>query len=89
MKKILYTIVIIVALGGALVMGYLAFFGDDTSVATDPTLSQSGAPVYNILPHGRSFDFNTVKNFNRDGRLFPYPEVTPAEIGVTLNNLME
>ncbi|HMQ01689.1 MAG TPA: hypothetical protein PKD79_01305 [Candidatus Doudnabacteria bacterium] len=88
MKRIIYIIIFVLAAGGAIVMGYLAFTGE----GNDATTLEGGSavtPVYNILPEGKSLDFTTVKNFNRDGRLFNYPEVNTFEIGQSLNNLME
>lgn len=88
MKRTLYIIVIVIALGGAAVMGYLAFTAGDSS---EVTVNESGetSSVYNILPKGKSLDFGTLQNFNRDNRLFPYPEVNNTEVGKNLGNLIK
>ncbi len=88
MKRTLYIIVIVIALGGAAVMGYMALTSGPTITSTDET-STSDQAVYNILPQGKTLDFDTIKNFNKDERLFPYPQVNSAEIGTTLGNLIE
>lgn len=88
MKRTLYIIIIVIALGGAAVMGYMALTSGPATTSTDET-STSGQAVYNILPQGKSLDFDTIKNFNKDDRLFPYPQVNNAEIGTTLGNLIE
>ncbi len=84
MKKIVSFIIIVVALGAAIVLGYLALSKNDTSSTTTPA-----APVSTVLPEGAKLDFNNVQSYNKDGRLFPYPVVTPAEIGTQSNSLVE
>lgn len=78
--------VIVVALVVAGIFAYKAFSGSSSATLTTPgtTESLNGA----ILPHGTSLDFDTVKKFNKNDKLFPYPTVTPNDIGQQLNGLM-
>lgn len=77
MKKIVTIIIVVLALGGAIYFAYSAFNTSTTSTKT--------APASTILPFGTSFDFTALSNFNKTNRLFPYPKVTPAEIGNSNN----
>lgn len=86
MKKIIYIIILVIGLGGAIVLGYVAFFGGQSATVDTST---GGAQTYNILPEGKTLDFSTVKNFNKDGRIFNFPQVNSAEIGQSLTNLIE
>ncbi len=87
MKKSLYIAIIVIALGGAAVMGYMAFFGGDTT--TTEIQIENSAQVYNILPKGKDLDFSSVEKFNNQKSFFPYPQVTPGEIGQVLGNIIE
>jgi hypothetical protein len=89
MKRTLYIIVIVVGLGGALVMGYLAMTSspDSGEIVVEGTTTTSEA--YNILPYGDDLNFETLENFNKDHRLYPYPEVNPAEVGKPLGVIIE
>lgn len=89
MKRTLYIIVIVIGLGGALVMGYLAMTSGD-SPGSDSIIEAGANPqVYNILPKGKSLDFGTLENFNKDNRLYPYPQVNTTEVGKNLGNLID
>lgn len=87
MKKTIYIIILVIGLGGALVIGYIAFFGNQSTTVSTP--ADTGAQSYNILPEGKTLDFSTVKNFNKDGRIFNFPQVNSVEIGQPLTNLIE
>lgn len=87
MKNIIYIIILVIGLGGALVIGYMAFFGNQAT--TFKTTVDAGDQIYNILPEGKTLDFSTVRNFNKDRRIFNFPKVNPVEIGQPLNNLIE
>lgn len=89
MKKTLYIAIIVIALGGAAVMGYMAFMGGGSSVEEVVVVEGESSASYNILPEGKTLDFNTIENFNKDGRMFPYPVVSPAEVGQVLGNIIE
>lgn len=84
MKKIISFIIIVIALGAAIVLGYLAL----TKNVPEST-GLAGAPASTILPNGTELEFNEVQSYNKDGRLFPYPVVTPAEIGTQTNTLVK
>lgn len=74
--------IIIAALAGAGVFAYLSLSGGSTPQAQP-------APVANqILPHGTSLDFEAINKFNETGKKFPYPVVSPGEIGQTLNTIV-
>ena len=73
MRKLLTIIITIAALGGAVILGYSAL-----SKKTPP---QATGPSSTILPYGTALDFNNLQDFNKTNRLFPYPAVTPPEIG--------
>lgn len=40
-----------------------------------------------LFPLGETIDFSPVRSYN-PGRTFNYPEVVPAEVGVSLKDLM-
>lgn len=84
MKKTISFIVIVVALGAAIVLGYLALSKNNSTTTTS-----SSAPVSTVLPEGNKLDFNSVQSYNKDGRLFPYPVVNPAEIGAQSATLVK
>lgn len=88
MKKILLIIIVIVGLGGALIMGYMAMQSSDTPASTTSTTSSK--PLKStILPEGTELDLDKVKDFNKDRLMFPYPKVSPTEIGVVLPSIVE
>lgn len=92
MKKIIYIVVIVIALGGAIVMGYMAFFGADSntssSLDTGSTSPTSSSPV-SILPYGDRLDFSSLKKYNRANIIFPYPKVNLSEIGKGIGQIMQ
>jgi hypothetical protein len=88
MKRTIYIAVIVIALGGAAVMAYMAFFSGGSGGGGEVVI-ETEAQVYNILPEGKELDFTEVSKFNQEGRLFPYPQVTPSEIGQVLGNIIE
>lgn len=88
MKKSIYIGVIVIALGGAVLMGYMAFSGGG-SQGTEGTQIESSAQVYNILPQGKDLDFGPVVEYNERSFFFPYPQVSPAEVGQVLGNIIE
>lgn len=87
MKRLIYIAIIVIGLGGAAVMAYLAFMGGGSS--EEVVVVEGEAAGYNILPEGKTLDFNTLQDFNKDGRVFPYPVVSPAEVGQVLGNIIE
>ena len=86
-KQIIFLLIIIVALSVAGVFAYKAFFGNNSSnpsTKNSETIDVSGA----ILPHGNSLNFDNIKKYNKNGTLFPYPTVTPNDIGHELNDIV-
>ncbi len=73
MKKVITIIVVVLALGGAVYFAYSAF-----NTPSDPS---SKPVVSSILPFGTSLDFKLLSEFNKTNRIFPYPKVSPSEIG--------
>lgn len=88
MKKTIYIVIIVIALGGAAIMAYMAFFSGSSNGGGEVMIEKE-AQVYNILPEGKNLDFSSVTEFNQQGRLYPYPQVTPSEIGQVLGNIIE
>lgn len=88
MKKSIYIAIIVIALGGAALMGYMAFSGGGSS-GGEGIVIESSAQVYNILPNGKDLDFDTLKSYNDQNLFFPYPQVTPSEVGQVLGNIIE
>ena len=88
MKKIFFTIIIVVGLGGALVMGYMAMQSGSSTPDSSET-STPKSPKSSILPEGTELDFDKVSDFNKGKTVFPYPKVIPLEIGVGLPNIVE
>lgn len=84
MKKIISFVVIVIALGAAIVLGYLAL-SKNSPAGADPAPATTSA----VLPEGTKLDFNAVQSYNKDGRLFPYPKVSPEEIGASSNSLVK
>jgi hypothetical protein len=80
-KQVIFLIITIVALGAAGVFGY--FVLTDTTAPVETTEA-----TLEILPQGTDLNFSPVKDFNKTGKLFRYPEVSPSEIKVELNDLM-
>ena len=90
MKKFIYLIIIIIGLGGALVMGYLVYKGSTQGLpSTEVATSTPDSNAYQILPYGRDLDFQKVEEYNKNKILFPYPKVTPSEIGTSSTSMME
>lgn len=85
-KNLILILVIIVALAGAGVFAYISFFGS-SSTPTSTAVGQT-VGVGAILPYGKNLNFETVNKFNETGRLFPYPEVTPADAGLLLSEII-
>lgn len=83
-KQIIITIIMIAALAGAGVFGYLSL-SRDSSTAAPP----ESATANSILPKGTTLNFDKVNRFNETGRQFQYPSVTPADAGLTLNEIMQ
>lgn len=88
-KQIILVAIIVVALGVAGLFAYKAFFGSGSSSAIINEVDTSNQSVSGaILPYGTDLDFDTVKKFNKNGKLFPYPTVTPTDVGQELNTLV-
>lgn len=89
-KEIILTAIIVIALAIAGFFAYKVFFGSGTSgSATLTTTPVVTAPVKGaILPNGSNLDFDNVKKFNKNGKLFPYPTVTPNDVGQDLSALV-
>lgn len=89
MKKIIYIVIIVIGLGGAALMAYFALFGNSSSkqsagstTTTDlGSTTQAQLPDASILPLGNTLDFSKIQSFNKDYTFFPYPKVSPSEIG--------
>jgi hypothetical protein len=81
-KKIITIIIIVIALGGAIFLGYSAMTSNTggSSVKTTP------APA--ILPLNTNLDFKPINDYNSESRFFPYPQVNTSEIGVTNSTLV-
>lgn len=85
MKQTILLIIIVIALAGAGVFGYMALNkSGGGSVAAAPASATS-----QILPMGSALKFDTVQKYNKDSRLFDYPVVSPGEIGTTTGELMQ
>ena len=80
-KQIILIIVVIAALAGAGVFGYMSI----NSKATGGVVPKKKGT---ILPHGNTLDFKPIDKFNQTGQLFNYPVVAPAEIGSDLNEII-
>lgn len=87
-KQIVLTIIIIVALGVAGFFAYKAFFSGPSAIVL-VTPEDKGPVQGAILPHGTELDFDIVKKFNKNSKLFPYPVVTPTDIGQELGGLVK
>ena len=84
-KDIISLGVIVVAIGGAVVMGYLAL---QRSAGGKPS-TDNGPQVSIVLPQGRALEFETIEDFNKNKVMFPYPQVSPVEIGVSPSLLVK
>jgi 5-methylcytosine-specific restriction endonuclease McrBC regulatory subunit McrC len=71
-------------------MGYLVYRGSTQglpSIETTPGVADNNA--YQILPYGKDLDFQKVEDYNKNKILFPYPKVSPSEIGASSTSMME
>lgn len=84
-KKITLLIIFVAAIG-AVMLGYLAIYKDPAASAQDTTAVPRTA---SILPYGTDLNFDEIKKFNKNGQLFPYPTVTPADIGPALGEIIK
>ncbi len=85
MKQIISIIVIVGALAGAGIFGYLAF----SKSSSDQELSIPVSTTSQILPMGSALNFDSVQKFNKNNSLFPYPVVNPSEIGSTTGEMIK
>lgn len=83
MKKIITIIIVVAALGGAGFLGYSAMHKSSSSGD-----AKSGNITTTILPYGTDLNFKPIQDFNSTNRFFPYPKVTPPEIGATTTALV-
>lgn len=86
MKKTILTIIIIAGIGGAIIMAYLALTGDSSDAGNEQS---SRAKNSGILPNGTSLDFKKLEEFNDTGRLYPFPKVSPTEVGSNIGTMTE
>ena len=85
MKQTISIIIIVFAIGGAAVFGYMALNkSGGGSSATAPAVGATSS----ILPMGSTMKFDTIQKYNKDSRLFDYPVVSQSEVGTTTNELM-
>ncbi|MDQ3018733.1 MAG: hypothetical protein M3Q64_02595 [bacterium] len=87
MKRIIAIIIIVVAFTGAGVLGYKALGPKATSFIEEGTTPETIPSE--ILPKGANLNFEPVKGFNKESRLFPYPAVNPAEASPTMGEIMQ
>ncbi len=90
MKKIIFILIIVVALAGSVVFGYMALSkktparqAQTTSknrTATNKSSSGSSG-ASSVLPQGNSLNFEKLEDFNPNRSLFPYPQVVSSEVG--------
>ena len=85
MSRILTIIIIVLALGGAGLLGYRMLF---PGTVTSP-ITTSSAQANAILPFGTKLDFEQVKKYNKDGRTYPYPVVNSSEVGPDLGAITQ
>ena len=83
-KNIIIVIVVIVVFIAAAFVLYNGV-GQKEPVAPVP----SGNLSTSILPHGNQLEFDQVKKYNPDGKLFNYPKVSPDNIGVNLPGILK
>ncbi len=84
-KKIITIVVIVAALAGAGVFGYLSLRDDAVELVTAAD-GQAATPI--ILPYGDTLDFETVNKFNQTGRTYTLPVTTAADVGLQLNEII-
>ncbi len=86
MKQTILLIIIVAAVAGAGVFGYMALTksGPDAGQA----MPAAGASSQ-ILPMGSALNFDTIQKYNKNSTLFPYPVVNPVEIGVPTSQMIK
>lgn len=92
-NKIIAILVIIFGMSGSVYMLYLTFSTvarpNNNPVFQDPVLGGSfvdgGSPTGSILPFGTKMDTEKLREYNPTQRVFPYPTVSPSEIGKPSN----
>lgn len=85
MKQIITIIIIVAALAGAGVFGYMMFTGADSAITTT---SSQDAPS-NILPMGSKLDFDIVQQFNKNQQIYQYPQVNQGEVGPVMGTMIK
>lgn len=82
-KKNILLVIIVLALGIAVILFGRSFFaGGGISMTETTTSTQS------ILPYGNSLDFNKIENFAKNKRSFVYPQVSPVEVGLGIGQIV-
>ncbi len=82
--------VVLILLGGGL--WYSGVFGSSEpsfdAVVIVPQDIGPNDTSNRILPYGDTLNFSSVDKFNPENRTFPYPQVSPGEVGALLPNLI-
>ena len=89
-RKVISIFIVIVVL---VVGGYFAYktllSSPDSSMSTTTAGAAAQSGPESILPNGTTLDFETIKKFNSNGSLFPYPSVTAQEASLQLNEIVK
>jgi hypothetical protein len=93
-RKIILFIVIAIGFGGSIYLLRGVFSKPGTTPVDLAQLVQvdtSGGTGtgQHILPFGSNLDFTQIKKYNPETRLYPYPEVTTSEIGLSLSEFIK
>ncbi len=86
MKKIISIVIIFGALAGAGFFAYKAFSSSSSTAAPSQAATKTTSE---ILPLGTNLNFEQVKKFNKDARIFQYPAVSPEDIGPGLSTMIK
>lgn len=83
-KQLIYLVILLLSFGTG---GYLLY---RSFVPAANNLSDVGqVSSERILPMGSSLDFTPIEKFNKEKRVYSYPQVTPPEIGQGLSEMVQ
>lgn len=93
MKKTVYLVIIVIALSGAAIMAYMAFFAEPKQAPADGATGEvvsadPGVNSHKVLPYGTDLDFQKLKSYNKTKTVYPYPVVGKDEIGKPLGKIL-
>jgi hypothetical protein len=90
-KNIIAIVITVLAFGTAAIVLYKGFFAGPAVVPElkSATAGPSVPSAQRILPNGGTLDFSPVKKYNSQEQLFNYPQVSPDEVTIPVQQLIK